>query len=34
MDWCRSQAERLRVRIERGEEFVRFPPYVDGSPVS
>ncbi len=30
LDWWRSQAEGLRGRIDRGEEFVWFAPYVDG----
>ena len=34
MDWWTEQAEGLRGRIDRGEEFVWFAPYVDGPPVS
>lgn len=32
MDWWTEQAEGLRGRIDRGEEFVWFAPYVDGPP--
>ena len=32
MDWGTEQAETLRERIDRGEEFVWFAPYVDGPP--
>jgi len=32
MDWWRSPAEGLRGRIDRGETFVWFAPYVDGPP--
>ncbi len=32
MDWWTAQAEGLRGRIDRGEEFVWFAPYVDGPP--
>ena len=32
MNWWTGQAEGLRGRIDRGEEFVWFAPYVDGPP--
>ena len=32
MAWWAEQAEGLRGRIDRGEEFVWFAPYVDGPP--
>ncbi len=32
MDWWTEQAEGLRGRIERVEQFVWFAPYVDGPP--
>ena len=32
MDWWTEQAEGLRERIDRGESFRWFAPYVDGSP--
>ena len=32
MDWWTEQAEGLRGRIDRREEFVWFAPYVDGLP--
>ena len=34
MDWWTEQAQGLRGRIDRGEEFVWFAPYVDGPPGS
>ena len=32
MDWWTEHAEGLRERIDRGEAFTRFAPYVDGPP--
>ena len=32
MNWWTEQAEGLRGRIESGQEFVWFAPYVDGPP--
>ena len=32
MDWWTEQAEGLRGRIDREEEFVWFAPYTDGPP--
>ena len=32
MDWWTEQAEGLRGRIDRGEPFRGFAPYVDGPP--
>ena len=32
MDWWTEQAEGLRGRIDSGQEFVWFAPYVDGPP--
>ena len=32
MDWWIGQAEGLRGRIDRREEFVWFAPYVNGPP--
>ncbi len=34
MDWWTEQAEGLRGRIDRGEPFRGFAPYVDGPPES
>ena len=34
MDWWRSQAERLRGRIDGGKAFIWFAQYVDGPPGS
>ena len=34
MDWWSEQAEGLRGRIDRGEEFFWFAPYVDGPPTT
>ena len=33
MDWWTEQAGGLRGRLDRGEAFVWFAPYVDGPPV-
>ena len=33
MEWWMEQAEGLRGRIERGEEFKWFAPYVDWPPA-
>ena len=33
LDWWRSQAEGQRGRIDRGEGFKGFAPYVDGPPT-
>ena len=33
MDWWTEQAEGLRGRIDRGESFKWFAPYVDGPPT-
>ena len=33
MDWWTEQAEGLRGRIDSGQEFVWFAPYVDGPPA-
>ena len=33
MDWWTAQAEGLCRRIDRGEPFKWFAPYVDGPPV-
>ena len=33
MDWWTEQAEGLRGRIESGEPFKWFAPYVDGPPT-
>ncbi|MCZ6552284.1 MAG: hypothetical protein O7A67_00660, partial [SAR324 cluster bacterium] len=32
MDWWTEQAEGLRGRLDGGEKFVWFAPYVDGPP--
>ena len=32
MDWWTEQAEGLRGRLDNGQEFVWFAPYVDGLP--
>ena len=34
MDWWTAQAEGLRGRIDRGEPFKWFAPYVDGAPAA
>ena len=34
MDWWSEQAEGLRQRIESGQPFKWFAPYVDGPPTS
>ena len=34
MDWWTEQAEGLRGRIDRGEPFKWFAPYVDGPATS
>ena len=34
MDWWSEQAEGLRGRIDSGEPFKWFVPYVDGPPTN